>query len=108
MNRAPPFMEEPILACRSYQCLTLHVFSYVFVPRSVPVTLGTSDNDLPSREFIVEDVSVPFKLIPSHDGTNWPSDFSLVGPHLDPLSAGCKPADQPLWPGHGIRSESWT
>jgi hypothetical protein len=32
-----------------------------FIPHSVPVTLGTYDDDLPTREFIVEDVRVPFK-----------------------------------------------
>jgi hypothetical protein len=65
-------MAELTLACASYlfKCLSHRVFSDVFVPHSVPVTLGTNDNDLPSREFIVADVRVPFKYRFPRDGTN--------------------------------------
>jgi hypothetical protein len=56
-------MAELTLACASYPFgyLSRRVFSDIFVPHSVPVTLGTPDDDLPSREFIVADVRVPFK-----------------------------------------------
>ena len=78
MHRALPFMAEPILACMSYQYVSHRMFfSYVFVPHSVPVTLGTNDNDLPSREFIVADVRSLY-TDPPHDGTNWPSDRFLT------------------------------
>jgi hypothetical protein len=45
----------------SIEIYLTRVFSDAFISHSVPVTLGTSDNDLPSREFIVQDVRVPFK-----------------------------------------------
>ena len=89
-------------------CLTPHVFSYVFVPRSVPVTLGTPDNELPSREFIVEDVRSLYTDLPHMMVLTGLLIGSLLGgPHLDTLSAGCKQTDQPLWPGDGICSEPW-
>jgi hypothetical protein len=47
-------------------------FSDMSSYRSVPVTLGTYYDDLPTREFIVEDVRVNFKYRFSHDGTNCP------------------------------------
>ena len=55
-------MVELTLPCASYlsEYILHRVFSDVFVPHSVPVTLGTSDDDLPTREFIVEDVRVNF------------------------------------------------
>ncbi len=66
-------MVELTLACASYlfKYLSHRVFSDVFAPDSVPVSLGTYYDDLPTREFIVEDVRVTFKY-PPHDGTNCP------------------------------------
>ena len=46
----------------SIQIFSHCVFSHVFVPHSVPVTLGTHYDDLPTREFIVEDVRVFFRF----------------------------------------------
>ena len=47
------------------------MFSHVFVPHSMPVTLGTPDDKLPVREFIVEDVRILLDFL-SDDGTNCP------------------------------------
>ena len=49
----------------------IFMFSDVFVPHSMPVTLGTPDDKLPVREFIVEDVRIPLDFL-SDDGTNCP------------------------------------
>ena len=60
-------MAEPILACASYllfNYISQRVFSDAFVPHSVPVAPGTGSGDLPTREFIVEDVRVNFKYRP--------------------------------------------
>jgi hypothetical protein len=43
-----------------------------FVPHSVPVALGTYDDNLPVESFIVEDVRVLFKYRFLHDGTDCP------------------------------------
>src|ERR1700680_1449528 len=44
-------------------CVSHRVFSDMFfVPHSVPVTLGTYDDDLPVESFIVEDVRVLFNI----------------------------------------------
>ena len=61
-------MTEPTLACASYLS-KIFLFSHVFVPHSMPVTLGTPDDKLPVREFIVEDVRILLDFL-SHDGTN--------------------------------------
>jgi len=45
--------------------LSQHVFSDVFIPHSVPVAPGTYHDDLPTREFIVENVRVTFKFLPT-------------------------------------------
>ena len=62
MHRVLLFMAEPTLACASNLSKKLShlVFSDVFVPYSVPVAPGTNYDDLPTREFIVEDVRVFF------------------------------------------------
>ena len=46
------------------------VFSDVFVPHSMPVGLGTYDDDLPRVSFTVENVRVLFKYGFPHDETD--------------------------------------
>ncbi len=53
------------------KCFSHFVFSHAFSPDSVPVAPGTLDNDLPTRNFIVKDVRVPFDP-PPLGGTNCP------------------------------------
>ena len=62
MNHVLLFMVELTLPCAYYlsEYIPSRVCSDVFVPHSVPVILGTSDDNLPTREFIVEDVRVTF------------------------------------------------
>jgi hypothetical protein len=74
---------------------------------SVPVALGTYYDDLPTREFIVEDVRVHFKCpLPM---MAFLIVFLLLGrPCMDLLSPGSKHPGKPLRPWHGIRGESWT
>jgi hypothetical protein len=49
-----------------------HTACFLICLHSVPVTLGTYYDDLPTREFIVEDVRVNFKYRFPHDLTNRP------------------------------------
>ena len=57
----PNSTDTGLCVLSSIEIYLTRVFSDAFISHSVPVTLGTSDNDLPTREVIVKDVRVPFK-----------------------------------------------
>ena len=65
-------MVDSTLACASYlsKYISHRVFSDVFVPHSMPVALGTHDNDLPKVSFTVRNVRVPFEYRFPHDGSD--------------------------------------
>ena len=82
-------MVDLTLACVSHLNVSHRIFSDVFVPRSVPVAPGTSDDDLPvENTILVGDVRVLFKYRFPH-GTDCPltrrSPFGSIVARLQTL-----------------------
>jgi hypothetical protein len=101
-------MAEPTLACTSY--LSKYISHRMFSDMSsyriasllhrAQITMTSPPGSLPLKTYVFFPISRHMMELTV--------GFLLDETHLDPLSPGCKHGGQPLRPGHGFRSESWT
>jgi hypothetical protein len=99
-------MAEPTLACASY--LSEYISRGVFSDMSLYHIASLLHRELSTMTSPAGNSLLKMYAFFRFPATSFLISFPLDETHLDPLSAGCKHGSQPLRPGHGIRSESWT